>query len=82
MRVDGDAAAVIGDGQHAIGIELHVDPIGVSGHRFVHGIVDPLGEEVMHGLVVGAADIHARPTPDRLQPLQDLDIGRRIGRVH
>ena len=41
-------------------------------------VVDHLGEEVMEALLVGAADIHARPAPHRLQPLQHLDVGGRI----
>src|SRR5690606_12691485 len=36
-------------------------------------------EQVMQRLLVRAADVHARPAPDRLQPLQHFDIGGRIG---
>ena len=50
--------------------------VGVAGHRLVHGIVDHLGEEVVQRLLVGAADIHAGPAANRLEPLQHLDIGR------
>ena len=47
MRIDRDAAAVVGDGQEAVLVELDLDPVGVTGHRLVHGVVDHLGEEVM-----------------------------------
>ncbi len=30
VRVDGDAAAVVGDGEEAVGLELHLDPVGVA----------------------------------------------------
>ena len=80
MRVDRDAAAVVGDGQQAVLVELDLDPVGVAGDRLVHGIVHHLGEEVMHRLLVGAADIHARPAADRLQPLQHLDVGGGVAR--
>ena len=79
VRVDRDAAAVVGDGHEAVGLELDLDPGGVAGDRLVHRIVDDLGEEVVQGLLVGAADIHAGPAADRLQPLQHLDVGGRIG---
>ena len=79
MRVDRDAAAVVGDGDEAVGAELDLDPRGVAGDRLVHGVVDHLGEEVVQPLLVGAADVHARPPADRLQPLQHLDVGGRIG---
>ena len=56
-------------------------PVGVAGHRLVHGVVEHLGEEVVHRLLVGAADIHAGPPAHRLQPLQHLDVGGGIGVV-
>ena len=59
--------------------EFDLDPGGVAGDRLVHGVVHDLGEEVVEALLVGAADIHARPAADRLQPLQHLDVGGGIG---
>ena len=78
MRIDRNAAAIVGDGEEAVGANLDLDPGGVAGDRLVHAVVDHLGEEVMQRLLVGAADIHARPPADRLEPLEDLDVGRRI----
>ena len=46
----------------------------MAGERLVHGIVDHLGEEMVQRLLVGSADIHARPPPHRLKPFQDLDV--------
>ena len=80
MRVDRDAAAVVGDGQQAVLVEIDLDPIGMAGDGLVHGIVDHLGEEVMHRLLVGAADIHAGPAADGLQPLQHFDVGGGVAR--
>ena len=78
VRVHGDAAAVVGDAQRAVGLQLHLDVARMARHRLVHGVVDHLGEEVVHGLLVRAADIHARAAANGLQPLQHLDIGRGI----
>ena len=75
MRIDGHAATVVGDRQEAFLVEFDLDPRGVSGDRLVHGVIDHLGEEVMHGLLVGAADVHAGAAAHRLKALQDLDIG-------
>ena len=75
VRVDRDAAAVVGDGEIAVRLQLHVDPGGVAGHRLVHGVVDHLGEQVMQRLLVGAADVHAGPAPHRLEAFQHLDVG-------
>ena len=78
MRVDRDAAAVVGDGDETVGLHLDIDPVGVAGQRLVHGIVDDFGKQVMERLLVGAADIHTWPAPDRLEPFQNLDMFCRI----
>ena len=74
MRVDRDAAAVVGDGDEAVGLHLDFDPVGVPGQRLVHRIVDHFGEQMMQRLFVGAADIHAGAAAHRLQALQHLDV--------
>ena len=75
MRIDGNAAAVVGHGEEAVFLERHADMVGMAGHGLVHGVVEHLGEEVVHRLLVGAADIHAGPPAHGLQALQHLDIG-------
>ena len=74
VRIDRDAAAVVGHGDEAVGIKLDIDEARVAGQRLVHRIVDHLGEQVVQRLLVGAADVHAGPPPDRLEPLQHLDV--------
>ena len=74
MRIDRHAAAVVGDGDKAVGLHLDLDPVGMAGQRLVHGIVDHLGEQVVQRLLVGAADIHAGAAAHRLEPLQHLDM--------
>ena len=78
MRIDGDAAAVVGHGQKAVGGQLHLDEVGMSRQRLVHRVVDDFGEQMVQRLLVGAADIHAGPAPHRLQALQHLDVARGI----
>ena len=78
MRIDRNAAAVVGDGQESVGAEFHLDEGGVAGQRLVHRVVDDFGEQMMQRLFVGAADIHAGPAADRLQPFEHLDVGRGV----
>ena len=74
-----NAAAVVGDGKIAVRIEFDLDEVGVSGHGFVHRVVDDFGEQVVEGALVGAANIHARPATHRFEAFQDLDGGGIIG---
>ena len=78
MRIDRNPAPIVGHGEIAVGGQLDFDKARVAGQRLVHRIVDGLGEQVMQRLLVGAADIHAGTAPDRLEPLQHLDV---VGRV-
>ena len=75
VRVDRNAAAIVAHRQESIGLQFHIDPGGMACHRFVHGIVDHLGEQVMQRLLVGAAHVHAGPAPHRLEAFEHLDVG-------
>ena len=74
MRIDRNAAAIVGDGDEAVDLHLDLDPVGVTGQRLVHGVVDHFGEQVVQRLLVGAADIHAGPPAHRLEPFQHFDV--------
>ena len=74
MRVDRNAAAIVGDGDKAVCFHLDFDPVGVTGERLVHRVVDDFGKQMMQRFFVGAADIHAGTTADRLKTLQHLDV--------
>jgi hypothetical protein len=69
---------IIGHRQRAVSLERNLDKARMARHGLVHGVVDHLGKEVMHSLLVRAADIHAWPAADGLKPFQHLDVGRRI----
>jgi hypothetical protein len=74
VDVDGDAAAVVGDGHRTVDVERHGDEIGMAGQRLVDGVVHNLVDHVMQaGTVVGVADIHARALAHRVEALEDLD---------
>jgi hypothetical protein len=74
MRVDRNAAAIVGDGQESVGAQFDLDEGGVPGQGLVHGVVDDFGEQVMQRFLVGAADIHAGAAAHRLEAFQHLDV--------
>ena len=74
MRIDRNAAPVVGHGEEPVRSEFHLDKGGVARQSLVHRVVDDFGEQVVQRLLVGAADIHARPPADRLETLENLDI--------
>ena len=75
MRVDGNAATVITDGDGMIGVQFHLDPCGVTGDGFVHRVVEHLCHQMVQGPLIRAADIHAGAFAHRFQPLQHFDGG-------
>src|ERR1017187_10374382 len=75
------APSVILDRDHSICGDLDRDPGGVAGHRLVNRVVDDLPDQVMKAAGVGRADVHARPLPDRLESLEDLDALRVVVRT-
>ncbi len=81
VGIDRDAAPVVAHHDPVVGLQLELDAAGVAGHGLVHGVVQKLGDQVVHGRLVAAADIHSRPTAHRLQPLEDLDILGRVARL-
>ena len=76
LDIHRDAPAVVGDGDGVPGVDGDGDLIAVPRQSLVDG--------VMQARLAGGADIHARPLPYGLQPLQHLNFGGvvLIGRVH
>jgi hypothetical protein len=67
--IDGDPASVVRDPAPTVGEELDDDPVAIPGHRFIHGVVHDLVDEVMETSDAGGADVHPRPFPDRVETL-------------
>ncbi len=70
--------------------QFHLDAVGVTGDRFVHGIVENFRREMVQGVLVGAADIHAGPAAHGLKALENFDVlcrvalgwgGRRVEKI-
>jgi hypothetical protein len=77
--IDRDAAAVVADGDASGGAGLFLqrdfDAVGVTGDRFVHGVVEHFGNEMVERAFIGAADIHAGAATDRFESFEDFDGG-------
>ena len=70
VDVHGDATAVVADGDGAIHVDGDLDFVTITGEVFVHGIVQHLGDAVMQGALVRAANVHARLLAYRFQSLE------------
>ena len=69
-----DAAAVIRHRHRAIGMDRHQHVVGVSGQRFVDGVVDDFEHHVVQaGAIVDIADVHAGTLADSLQAFKGGD---------
>ena len=75
MRLHRNATAIIRHRKIAILTKFHLDEGGMACHSLIHGVVDHLGEKMVQRLFIRAANIHARASANRLQPLQHLDRG-------
>jgi hypothetical protein len=73
------ASAVVGHSEIAVLGEIDFDARGVARNRFVHGVVQHLGEEVVHRLLVCSADIHTGTPAYGLEPFEYLDVGGGVG---
>ena len=75
MRVDRDAAPVVGHGERTVLGQRDLDEGRVARHGLVHRVVEHLGEKVVQRALICAADIHAGPAAHGLQAFEHLDRG-------
>ena len=72
LDIHGNTTAVIGDGDGVTLVDGHGNVRAVAGQRLVDGVVHDLIYQVVQTAGAGGADIHTRPLPHSLQPLQYL----------
>ena len=73
VHIDGNAAAIVGDGDAVIVVHDDVDLIAVARHRFVDGIVDHFPDEVVQAKLAGRADVHCRALANRFEASENFD---------
>ena len=71
--VDGDAAAVVGDLNGAVGQDRNLDAVTEAGQCLVHRVVHDLPHQVVQAALTGRADVHAGSLADCLESFEDLD---------
>ena len=74
VKIDRNAAAVVDDGDRVVDVDRNVDLIAEAGQRFVDRVVDDLVDEMMESRRTGRPDVHRRPLPYGLEPLEYLDL--------
>ena len=78
VDIDGDAAAVVGDGDHFAVVDLDHDVRAAASERLVDGVVDDLPDQVVQRTAIGATDVHAGPHAYGLKTLKYADIGSAV----
>ena len=74
VHVDGDAAAVVGDGYRVVFVDCHLDVRGVAGEGFVDGVVDDFVNEVVQAAFGDVADVHCGALAHCLEAFEDGDV--------
>ena len=75
LLVHRDTPAVVGDLDGAVLVQRNLDVRGEPSGCFVDRVVDDLPDEVVQAIGSGPADVHAGSFTDRVEALEDLDLG-------
>ena len=78
VLVDGNATAVVLNGDTVIFVDGYFNVGAVAGHGLVDGVVDGLIDQVVETLLADVSDIHGRALAHGLQSLEHLDVTRGI----
>ena len=71
--VDGNAAAVVDDGDGVVDVNGDFDLVGKSGEGFVHGVVDDFIDEMVQSHLAGRTDVHGGTFADGFHAAEHLD---------
>ena len=71
LDVDGDAAALVGDGDRSVGGEFDEDLGSISSEGLVDAVVDDFPQTVHETTGIGRADVHAGSLANRFKTGQD-----------
>ncbi len=69
-----DASPVVNDRHRVVMVNNDLDVVAHPGKGFIYTVVYDFKNQVVKSFRAGTADIHGRPDPDRLKPLEHLDI--------
>ena len=71
--VDRNAAAVIDHGDGVVDVDRDFDLVGVSGERFVNGVVDDFVDEMVQAQVAGRSDVHRGTLAHSFHPAENFN---------
>ena len=74
MLVNGDATAVVLDGDAAVLVDGHLDVCAVAGHGLVDAVVHRLVHQVVQALLADVANIHGGALAYGLKAFQHLYV--------
>lgn len=74
VHVDRDTTSVVDHRYRIVGVDGDVNPVGISGQRFIYGVVHDLIHKVMKSLDAYVADVHCRALAHGLQAFEDLNV--------
>ncbi len=80
-HVDGDAAAVVNDGDGVVDVDDDIDLLRVAGEGLIDGVIDDFIDEVMKAHFAGGADVHGGAEAHGLEAFEDLNIFAGIAAV-
>ena len=72
MFIDRHTAAVVGDRDASVYMNLDPDLGAMAGHGLIDGIIDDLEDKVMETALGSVADVHARALANAIEPLEHL----------
>ena len=78
VLIDGNAAAVIDDGDRVVDVQRDVDLVAEPGQCFVYGVVDDLVDKVVQTGCACRPDVHRRSLADGFKALEDFDLVRAV----
>ena len=74
MHIDGDAAAVVADGERTVFVDDDVDHRTVPCQSLVDGVVHHLVDQMVVSPFAGVADIHRRALAHGLHSFENLNV--------
>jgi hypothetical protein len=75
VHVDGDAPAIVLNGDGPIAVELDLDALTVPGEGLVNRVVDNLENAVVEAAFVGVANVHVGTLADAFEAFEFFNFG-------
>ena len=78
VHINGNAAAVVRDGDAVVLVDHNLDVVAVARKRLVNRVVNNFINKVMQSALGGRSDVHTRALANSLKALEHLDLSRAV----